>query len=103
VANSCGRALEIQKCFWYLMYWQWTSSWPELASNIACPGTTALTSGCVPIYTVIPREEVWVAKRTCTRWQLPQRRQIPPEQGKSLCSTTVTFQAILAKEVVLKP
>jgi hypothetical protein len=26
VANSCGRALEIQKCFWYLMYWQWTSS-----------------------------------------------------------------------------
>jgi hypothetical protein len=31
---------------------------------IDTPGTIALTSGCIPVYTVIPREEVFMAKRT---------------------------------------
>jgi hypothetical protein len=31
---------------------------------IDTPGTIALTSSCTPVYTVIPREDVFVMKRT---------------------------------------
>ena len=59
-----GRALELQKCFWYLLHWQWVKCQPQLARNIETPGTIALTSGCTPVYMVIPHEEVWVACST---------------------------------------
>jgi hypothetical protein len=36
----------------------------EMAPNVSCPGIIALTSGNVPNYTVIPRLEVWEARRT---------------------------------------
>jgi hypothetical protein len=61
---SSGGALELRKCFWYLIYWQWVNGQPEMCPNISCPGIITLTSGNVPNYTVIPRLEVWEAQRT---------------------------------------
>jgi hypothetical protein len=61
---SLGSALELKKCFWYLIYWQWVNGHPQMTSDIDCPGIIALTCGSVPNYTVIPRLEVWEARRT---------------------------------------
>jgi hypothetical protein len=61
---SSGGALELKKCFWYLIYWQWVNSHPQMAMNLSCPGIIALTSGNIPNYQVIPRLEVWEAQRT---------------------------------------
>jgi hypothetical protein len=60
---SSGGTLELTKCYWYIMCWQWTNGRPELAPNIVCPGIIALTSGRCPNYMVIPRLEVWDARR----------------------------------------
>jgi hypothetical protein len=64
ILYSSSGALELKKCFWYLVHWQWVNGRPEMAPNVSCPGIIALTSGNVPNYTVIPRLEVWEARRT---------------------------------------
>jgi hypothetical protein len=64
ILYSSGGALELKKCFWYLVHWQWVNGRPEMAPNVSCPGMIALASGNVPNYTVIPRLEVWEARRT---------------------------------------
>jgi hypothetical protein len=46
-----------------MVYWQWVNGHPQMAPTILCPGIIALTSGKVPNYTVIPRLEVWDARR----------------------------------------
>jgi hypothetical protein len=56
---SSGSALELKKCFWYLIYWQWVNDHPQMTMIIDCPGIIALTCRTVPNYTVIPRLEVW--------------------------------------------
>ena len=61
---SSGGALELPKCFWYLMYWEWVNGRPRLVPNVAMPGMIALTQGHIPNYTVIDRLEVWEARRT---------------------------------------
>jgi hypothetical protein len=48
---SSGGALELKKCFWYLVHWQWVNRRPKMAPNVSCPGIIALTSGNVPNYT----------------------------------------------------
>jgi hypothetical protein len=64
ILYSSGGALELRKCFWYLVYWTWENGHPQMMTMIECPGIISLTSGNVPIYTVIPRLEVWEARRT---------------------------------------
>jgi hypothetical protein len=64
ILYSSGGALELRKCFWYLLYWTWENGRLQLATKIECPGIIALTSGHVPYYAVIPRLEVWEARRT---------------------------------------
>jgi hypothetical protein len=61
ILYSSGGALELKKCFWYMVYWQWVNGHPQMAPTILCPGIIALTLGKVPNYTVIPRLEVWEA------------------------------------------
>jgi hypothetical protein len=61
---SLGSALELKKCFWYLIYWQWVNGHLQMTTVIDCPGIIALTCRTVPNYTVIPRLEVWEAQRT---------------------------------------
>ncbi len=61
---SSGGALELKKCFWYLIYWQWVNGHLQMTTISGCPGIIALTCGTVPNYTVIPRLEVWEAQRT---------------------------------------
>jgi hypothetical protein len=56
--------MELPKCFWYLMYWEWVKGRPSLIPNVAMPGMIALTQGHVPIYTVIDNLEVWEARHT---------------------------------------
>jgi hypothetical protein len=52
---SSGGALELKRCFWYLIYWQWVNGHLQMTTVIGCPGIIALTGGTVPNYTVIPR------------------------------------------------
>jgi hypothetical protein len=62
--SSCG-TLELPKCFWYLMYWEWVNGQPSLVPNVAMLGVIALTQGhVVPKYTVIDQLEVWEARHT---------------------------------------
>jgi hypothetical protein len=61
---SSGGTLELKKCFWYMVYWQWVNGCPQMAPIISCPGIIALTLGKVPNYKVIPRLEVWEARQT---------------------------------------
>jgi len=61
---SSGGALELQKCFWYLVHWEWVGGRPYMKPSISSHATLALTSGHVPTYTVIPRKEPWEAMRT---------------------------------------
>ena len=64
ILYSSGGALELWKCFWYLLHWQWVKGQPQLATKLETPGMIALTSSQVPVYTVIPHKEVWVAHCT---------------------------------------
>jgi hypothetical protein len=62
---SSGGTLELPKCFWYLMYWEWVNGQPSLVPNVAMLGVIALTQGhVVPKYTVIDQLEVWEARHT---------------------------------------
>jgi hypothetical protein len=61
---SLGGALELPKCFWYLMYWEWVKGRPSLVPNAAMPGMIALMQGHIPNYTVIDHLEVWEAWHT---------------------------------------
>jgi hypothetical protein len=61
---SLGGALELPKCFWYLMYWEWVKGRPSLVPNVAMLGMIALTLGHVPNYTVIDCLEVFQAWHT---------------------------------------
>jgi hypothetical protein len=51
---SSSSTLELQKCFWYLVYWQWVGGRLQRAPTMSCPGIIALTGGSVPNYTGIP-------------------------------------------------
>jgi hypothetical protein len=61
---SLGGALELPKCFWYLMYWEWVKGRPSLVPNAAMPGMIALMQGHIPNCTVIDHLEVWEAWHT---------------------------------------
>jgi hypothetical protein len=61
ILYSSGGALELRKCFWYLVYWTWENGRPQMMTMIECPGIISLTSGNIPNYTGIPRLEVWEA------------------------------------------
>jgi hypothetical protein len=96
ILYSLGGALELRKCFWYLLYWTWENGHPQLATKIECPGIIALTSGHVPNYTVIPRLEVWRPVRLLEsahlRMEIIEKRgRISAQQGKSICCMTVNF------------
>lgn len=65
---SSGGVLELLKCFWYLMYWEWVNGWPHLIPNVAMPGVIALMQGHIPTYIVINRLEVWEAQHTLGVW-----------------------------------
>jgi hypothetical protein len=56
-----GGTLELKRCFWYLVFWQWVNRHPQMAPNMSCSWIIALTSGNVSNYQVIPRLEVWEA------------------------------------------
>jgi hypothetical protein len=64
ILYSSGGALELPKCFWYLIYWEWVNGRPQMMPNLSTPGVIALTQGQVPNYTVIKHLEVWQAMRT---------------------------------------
>ena len=63
VLRSSGGALELKKCFWRVVYWQWVNGRPEMVPSIGCPGVIALASGSAPSYAVTPRLEAREARR----------------------------------------
>ena len=64
ILYSSGGALEIPKCFWYLVYWDWPKGRPQMANSSSAPATIALTKGSTPVYMVVQRKETWEAMRT---------------------------------------
>jgi hypothetical protein len=68
---SSSGTLNLKKCFWDLVYWQWIDGHLQMALIIICPGMIALTGSSLPNYTVISRHEVWVAKQTLGVWPAP--------------------------------
>jgi hypothetical protein len=61
ILYSSGGALEIPKCFWYLVYWDWPKGHPQMANSSSALATIALTKGSTPVYMVIQRKETWEA------------------------------------------
>ena len=46
---SSGGAHNLQKSFWYLIYWEWHKGHPEMATSVSTHTTIALTTGKVCI------------------------------------------------------
>jgi hypothetical protein len=42
---STGGALNLQKCFWFVMHWTWNAGHPVLATTATLPANLSLTSG----------------------------------------------------------
>ena len=61
---SSGGSLNIPKCFWYLVYWEWPQGRPTMMNSVSAPGIVALTQGNSPVYSVVQRKETWEAMRT---------------------------------------
>jgi hypothetical protein len=81
-----GGALELPKCFWYLIYWQWVNGQQQMMPNVSTPGHFALTQGHIPNYTVINRLEVWQAMQTlgvCTALDGKYRKEAAFLQQKA--------------------
>jgi hypothetical protein len=64
VLFSSGGSLNIPKCFWYLVYWEWPQGRPLMMNSASAPGIVALTQGDSPVYSVVQRKETWDAMRT---------------------------------------
>jgi len=62
---STGGALNLQKCFWFIMHWTWKDGTPILATEKTLPATLQLTSGSsVETPVTIPRIEPTTTYRT---------------------------------------
>jgi hypothetical protein len=64
ILYSSGGALNIKKCFWYLVHWEWHKGRPSMATSVMTLAMITLTSGSTPVYEVVPRKEPWDAMRT---------------------------------------
>ena len=71
ILYSSGGSLELRKCFWYLVYWEWVDGRPQMMPSISSPAMIALTKGHIPVYMVIERKETWEAMRTLGIWVAP--------------------------------
>lgn len=54
---STGGALNLQKCFWFLLSWKWEQGKAKLQSQSSFPAQLTMTSGADPNPTVIKRIE----------------------------------------------
>jgi hypothetical protein len=36
ILYSSGGTLELKRCFWYLVFWQWVNRHPQMAPNMSC-------------------------------------------------------------------
>ncbi len=85
---SLGGALELRKCFWYMVYLQWVNGWPKMAPIINCPGIIALTSGDIPRKLNIPLEFNPLLMATITRrlssFHIKQISMQPDQQLQTL-------------------
>ena len=61
---STGGALNLQKCFWFIMSWRWKGSIATLHTQLTLPAQLTMTSGQDPTPTTIPRIEPTSSFRT---------------------------------------
>jgi hypothetical protein len=54
---STGGALNLQKCFWFLMSWRWEQGKTKLHTQLSLPGQLTMTSGSDPTPAIITRIE----------------------------------------------
>jgi hypothetical protein len=50
-----GGALNLQKCFWFIMSWLWVKGKEKLHTTLTLPGELKMTSGDNPATVTIPR------------------------------------------------
>jgi hypothetical protein len=43
ILYSSGGALQLPKCFWYLVYWEWSNGRPQMMNSVSAPATITLT------------------------------------------------------------
>ena len=68
---STGGALNLQKCFWFIMSWQWVNGKARLYTHLTLPGELKMTSGNNPSLITIPRIEPTQAFRTLGLYLTP--------------------------------
>ena len=61
---TTGGALNIKKCHWIMMAWQWVEGRAYLMSSAECPGKLFLTSGASQELEEVPRLEPGTSYRT---------------------------------------
>jgi hypothetical protein len=54
---STGGALNLSKCFWFLLSWHWVKGKPVMHTNATAPGDLIMTSESNPASVTIPRVE----------------------------------------------
>jgi len=83
---STGEALNLSKCFWFLLSWHWDGSRARLSSLAETPGDLVKTSGRDPTSITIPRIE---ASATFRHWvftfPLPVLTRVLCQLFRSLC------------------
>ena len=56
---TSGGALNLKKCFWYGITWEWINGFPHMQPNSQAPATIQLTSGHDDTPRTIIRKECW--------------------------------------------
>jgi hypothetical protein len=61
---TSGGALNLTKCFWYGVTWEWINGFPRMQPNSQAPATIQLTNGHNTTLHTIIRKECWEGMRT---------------------------------------
>ena len=64
ILYSSRGVLNIKKCFWYLIHWEWHKGHPSMVTSVSTPAMIALTLGGKPVYEVVQRKEPWDVMHT---------------------------------------
>lgn len=101
---STGGALNLQKCFWFIMSWHWKGGKATLHTQLTLPGQLTLTSSHDNTPTVIPRIEpassfntldVYVTPSGCNKGALLSLRDITLQFATHISGSHLTRQEAL--------
>jgi hypothetical protein len=101
---STGGALNLQKCFWFLMSWRWEQGKTKLHTQLSLPGQLTMTSGSDPTPAIITRIEptdtfwtlgVYVTPNGSSAGAFKMLREIALTYATAITGTHLTRQEAL--------